>query len=76
RGIEVAHDQAVVGLRHALDQRRGIEPGCIELLQDIVAGGGKKACLANIRFVGSSALPNVRPSLPASTTNSARHAPL
>ena len=36
-------------------KRRGIEPGGIERLQDIVAGGGEKACLADIRLVGGGA---------------------
>ncbi len=42
------------GLAHPLHQRGGIEPGGIERLQDIVAGGREEAGLADIGFVGAA----------------------
>ena len=55
RRIDVAHQRAVVRMAHALHQRRRIEAGGIERLQDVVAGSGEEAGLADIRLVGAGA---------------------
>jgi hypothetical protein len=51
RGIDVLHE-LLVGIAKPLDQRRRIEPRSVERLQDVMAGSGEKAGLADIGFLG------------------------
>ncbi len=52
RRIDVLDEIAFPRGAKPLDQRGGIKPGGIQRLEDIVAGGSKKPCLADIRLVG------------------------